>query len=177
LDHEVIDGRSIMQADPAGAVIPMSRIPGAIGALLLVASAVGCAPSTIVGPLEHQQEERNVLLERARRGGMATDVVEKVLPPLTPWEEQLAREQDSSCRSSYMWKNGLTWTGSLLIAAAGGVEVGGAIATGNSDTNGKVIFGVSAGTGAILGSILVAVGGIVQNGYTDRGCQSRMYVK
>jgi len=51
-------------------------------------------PSLIVGPLTHQQEERDHLLNRARRAGMSTDLLDRVLPPLTPEEKNLADEQD-----------------------------------------------------------------------------------
>jgi hypothetical protein len=148
-----------------------------MGALLVLASVVGCMPSTIIGPLAHQQEERDHLLVRASRAGMATDVFEQVLPPLTSEEKILADEQDHSCRSSYVKKNGLTWTGSGLVALAAGLTIGGAYATSNNDTTGKVIFGVSAGTLAALGSGLVAVGGIIQQRFTDRGCVTKMTVK
>jgi hypothetical protein len=73
-----------------------------------------------------------------------------------------------------MWKNGLTWTGSILVAAAGGISLGYAAGasstTGTIATTDKVIFGVSVGSLATLGSVLVAVGGLVQTGFTDRGC-------
>src|SRR5205823_1744539 len=87
--------------------------------------------------------------------------------------------QDSSCRNSYMWKNALTWTGSILIAVAAGFTVGGAILAGNNTSNntGQIAFGVSAGTLATGGSGLVAVGGIIANGFVDRGCQSRIMAK
>ena len=81
--------------------------------------------------------------------------------------------ESDSCRSSYLWKNGLTWTGSVFVAAGAGITIGGAYATGNNDTTGKVVYGVSAGTLAALGSLLVAIGGIVQQGFTDRGCWVR----
>jgi hypothetical protein len=35
------------------------------------------------------------------------------------------------------------------------------------------LFGVSAGTLAALGSAFVAVGGIIQGSFTDRGCWVR----
>jgi hypothetical protein len=146
-------------------------------ALLVLASAAACAPASIVGPLSHQREERDYLLTRARRAGMSVGLLEKVVPPLTPEEERLAGEQDASCRSSYLWKNGLTWTGSSLVGVAAGVTIGGAYATSNNDNTGKVIFGVSAATMAALGSILVALGGIGQQRFTDRGCMSKVTAK
>lgn len=72
-----------------------------------------------------------------------------------------------------MWQNALTWTGSLLVAAAAGITVGGAYATGsNVDTNTKIAFGVSAGTMAT-----VAIAGIIVSGFTDRGCVSKLSSK
>jgi hypothetical protein len=153
------------------------RSLGTLGLLLVLASAVGCAPSLIVGPLTHQQEERDHLLNRARQAGMSTDLLDRVLPPLTPEEKRLADEQDHSCRSSYLRKDGFTWTGSGLVAAAAGLTIGGAYATGTNDSTGKLIFGVSAGTMAALGSGLVAIGGIIQQRFTDRGCMTKAYAK
>ena len=112
------------------------RSPGTLGLLLVLASAVGCAPSLIVGPLTHQQEERDHLLKRARQAGMSTDLLDRVLPPLTPEEKSLADEQDHSCRSSYLRKDGFTWIGSGLVAAAAGITIGGAYATSNNDSTG-----------------------------------------
>jgi hypothetical protein len=145
---------------------------GGLAVLLVLASAPGCAPASIIGPLSRQQEERHHLLTRARTAGMSVNLLDRVAPPLTPAEEQVARRQNASCRSSYMWKDGLTWTGSALVGVAAGVTIGGAYATGNNDTTGKIIFGISAGTMAALGSILVAAGGIIQQRFTDRGCVS-----
>jgi hypothetical protein len=81
--------------------------------------------------------------------------------PLLPEEEHSLQEENRSCRSSYLWKNGLTWTGSIFVAVAAELTVGGAYATGLNDTTGKILFGVSAGSLAALGSGLVAVGGIL----------------
>lgn len=147
------------------------------GLILWLVSSVGCTPSMIIGPLAHQQEERGYLLNRARQEGMSTDLLERVLPPLTPDEKSLSDEQDHSCRSSYLWKNGLTWTGSGMVAAAAGLTIGGAYATSNNDSTGKLVFGVSAGTMAALGSGLVAIGGIIQQRFTDRGCVTKANVK
>ena len=44
-----------------------------LGALLVVASTQGCTPSNIIGPLAHQEEERNHLLMRARAAGMSAE--------------------------------------------------------------------------------------------------------
>jgi hypothetical protein len=148
-----------------------------LAAVLAVVSGQGCATSDIVGPLSHQEEEREHLLARARATGMSDDLLEKVVPPLTTGEEELSREQDGSCRTSYVWKNALTWTGSSLIAASASLTIGGAYATGNDDTTGKLFFGVSAGSLAALGSGLVAIAGIIQQRYTDRGCVSRLTAK
>jgi hypothetical protein len=153
-------------------------VPGArmFGIFLLVIS-VGCTPSMIIGPLAHQQEERDDLLNRAKQAGMSADLLERAFPPLTPDEKSLADEQDHSCRSSYLRKNGFTWTGSGLVAVAAGLTIGGAYATSTNDSTGKLVFGVSAGTMAALGSGLVAIGGIIQQGFTDRGCVAKAKVK
>jgi hypothetical protein len=100
-------------------------------------------------------------------------VINAVVPPLTADEVQAMKKQGDSCRASYLWKNGLTWTGGSMVAVASGFTIGGAYATGNNDTNGKIAFGVSAGTLAALGSVLVVVGALVQQGFTDRGCWVR----
>lgn len=149
--------------------------------LLLLAGAAGCTPSNIVGPLSHVDEERDILLTRARAAGVSEETINKFIPPQTPEEAARGRAQDSSCRTSYMWKNALTWTGSILIAVAAGFTIGGAYLSGKNNTltentsnTGQIAFGVSAGTLATLGSGLVAVGGIIANGFTDRGCQSKI---
>lgn len=147
-----------------------------LGATLLLTLLAGCSPSTIIGPLSHQEEEQERFMDRARRFGMSTEDVQRVFPPLTPEEENRKRDQDSSCRSSYLWKNGLTYTGSALVAAAAGLTIGGAYATGNSDET-KAIFGVTGGTTALFGTMLVAIGSIIQNAYTDRGCVTRLDTK
>ena len=54
----------------------------------MLASAAGCMPSTIIGPLSHQEEERDHILLRSQRAGMSKDLFEKVLPPL---DDDLAR--------------------------------------------------------------------------------------
>jgi hypothetical protein len=41
------------------------------------------------------------------------------------------------------------------------------------DERDKMLLGVSIGSLAALGSALVAVGGIVQTGFSDRGCWMR----
>lgn len=141
-----------------------------VGFLLVVATAAGCVPSKVMGPLQQEQEEREKVVTRARRSGVSEEMLTAVAPPLTPEELEAVKKENSSCRSSYMWKNGMTWTGSVFVAVAAGITIGGAYATGNDDASGKIIFGVSAGSLAALGAGLVAVGGIVQTGFTDRGC-------
>jgi hypothetical protein len=154
----------------------------AVWLLLLVSAAPGCVPSSVIGPLQREQDERDKLLTRwvnradrapSRSPAVPAELLDAVFPPPTPEEVQLSQKQNSSCRSSYLWKNGLTWTGSIFVATAAGITVGGAYATGNNDTTGKLLFGVSAGSLAALGSGLVALGGIVQQGFTDRGCWVR----
>ena len=147
-------------------------IQGAIASLVL-AAASGCVPSSVIGPLQHERDEREKLLTRSRQSGVSEQLLNTVVPPLTTEEVQSMKGQDSSCRTSYLWKNGLTWTGSILVAVAAGVTVGGAYGIGNNDTNSKILFGVSAGSLAALGSAFVAVGGIIQAGFTDRGCWVR----
>jgi hypothetical protein len=145
----------------------------AMAFLLLVAAASGCVPSSVIGPLQHERDEREKLLARSRKSGVSEDVLNTVVPPLTPEELQSAQAESDSCRASYLWKNGLTWTGTVFVAAAAGITIGAAYATGNNDTTPKLVYGVSAGSLAALGSILVAVGGIIQQGFTDRGCWVR----
>ena len=148
-------------------------IRAAIAFLVILATA-GCVPSSVMGPLQHERDERDTLLVRARRAGIPEDVANTVAPPLTAEETQGTHAQNHSCRSYYLWKNGLTWTGSVFVAIAGGFTIGAAYSTQNkSDTNATIAYGVSAGSLAALGSILVAVGGIVQQGFTDRGCWVR----
>jgi len=150
----------------------MSRRPldPVVGLLVVVATAAGCVPSRVRGPLQQEAEEREKLVVRARKSGVSEEILTAVAPPLTPEEMEARKRENSSCRSSYMWKNGMTWTGSVLVAVAAGITIGGAYATGNDDSSGKIIFGVSAGSLAALGGGLVAFGGIVQTGFTDRGC-------
>jgi hypothetical protein len=151
----------------------MTTLKATMGLLLVLATASGCVPSSVIGPLQHEGEERNRLLARARKAGLSEEVLNAVVPPLTQDESQTVEAENSSCRSSYMWKNGLTWTGSLFVATAGGLTIGAAYATGNNDTTPKLVYGVSAGSLAALGSMLVAIGGIIQQGFTDRGCWVR----
>ena len=147
----------------------------AMGLLVVLSAAAGCVPSSVIGPLEHERDEREKLVVRARQSGVSEDLLNTVVPPLTIEEVQSMKKEDSSCRSSYLWKNGLTWTGSVLVAVAAGVTIGDATAyaTTINNTTEKILFGVSAGSLAALGSALVAVGGIVQGGFTDRGCWVR----
>jgi hypothetical protein len=154
----------------------------AMGLLLALVAASGCVPSSVIGPLQHERDERDKLLARwveradrtpSRTSGVPEELLNAVFPLLTPEEGQSIQKENDSCRSRYMWKNGLTWTGSLFVAGAAGITVGGAYATGNNDTSGKLLFGVSAASVAVLGSGLVAIGGIIQQGFTDRGCWVR----
>lgn len=142
----------------------------AIAMVLVLAGAPGCVPSHVMGPLRNERDERERLVVRARASGVSAEVLNAVVPPLTPEEEQRMQAQTDSCRTSYLWKNGLTWTGGALVGIAAGSTVVGAVATGNSDTTGKIVFGVSAGTLAALGTILQVIGGIIQVNFSDRGC-------
>ncbi|MDP9001665.1 MAG: hypothetical protein M3O46_16320 [Myxococcota bacterium] len=140
------------------------------GMLMALAVAPGCVPSHVIGPLRHEREERERLVVRSRASGVSLDLLNTVVPPLTPEEEGVMDEQTDSCRTSYLWKNGLTWTGGGFVAVAAGSTIVGAVATGNSDTSSKIVFGVSAGTLAALGSILQVIAGIIQVNFSDRGC-------
>lgn len=148
------------------------RGPGRLAAVLALAFASDCAPYSVIGPLSHEQEERDHFLRRARAAGVSVELIDAVVPPMTPEEKHLAREQDAFCRTSYKWKNTFTWTGGTLVAIAAGITIGGAYATGNDNLDYKVAFGVSAGTLATLGSVLVVVGALVQQTFVDRGCTS-----
>jgi hypothetical protein len=141
--------------------------------LLVVVAASGCVPSSVIGPLQHERDEREKLLIRSRASGVPDQVLNTVVPPLTPEEEQSVQAETQSCRSSYLWKSALTWTGGAFVAAGAGLTIGAAYATNTNDTDPKLAYGVSAGSLAALGSILVAVGGIVQQHFSDRGCWVR----
>ena len=106
------------------------------------------------------------MLARARSAGVSNDLINTVAPPLTVEEEKTMYKETGSCRTSYMWKNGLSWTGSILVAGAGGVALAGASTTADR----QVLLGASIASLATLGTVLVAVGGLVQTGFTDRGC-------
>ncbi len=140
------------------------------GMALAVVLVAGCAPWNVVGPLRREEDERERLLVRARASGVSLEVLNAMVPPLSAVEEQIMSAQDSSCRASYLWKNGLTWTGGSLVGIAAGSTILGGIATGNSDTYEKIAFGISGGTLAALGSILEVVAGILQIDFSDRGC-------
>jgi hypothetical protein len=141
--------------------------------LLGLAAGPACAPSSVIGPLQHEQEVRERLLTRARKAGASEDVLTAVAPPLTPEELTLLQAERDSCRSSYMWKNSLTWTGGVFVGAAAGLTIGAAYASDVTSKTDQILFGVSAGSLAALGSILVIAGEIVQQGFTDRGCWVR----
>jgi hypothetical protein len=148
-------------------------LKAATGLLVILAVASGFVPSRVIGPLQHEREEQEKLLTRARRSGVSEEVLNVVFSPLTPEEVQTSHAEDDSCRSSYMWKNGLTWTGSVFVSVAAGASIAAAYATGNNDTTPRLAYGVSAASLAAAGSILVALGGIIQQGFTDRGCWVR----
>ena len=145
----------------------------AMGLLLVVAGASGCVPSRVIGPLQHEQDERSKLLTRARKAGASEEILNAVAPPLTTEEVQSFQVESDSCRSSYLWKNGLTWTGGGFVFAASALTIGSAYAASITNKTDQILFGVSAGSLAALGSIFVIAGGIVQQGFTDRGCWVR----
>jgi hypothetical protein len=140
-----------------------------MSALALV-SVMGCIPAEVVGSLRHEEDERERLLIRARGSGVSVDVLNAIVPPLSRDEKRAMQAQDSSCRASYLWKNGLSWTGGSLIAVAAGSTIIGGVATGYNATFAKIFFGISGGTLAALGGIMQVVAGIVQTGFADRGC-------
>jgi hypothetical protein len=123
--------------------------------------------------LRHELDERQRLVMRARASGAPSELLNAVVPPLTPAEEQTMEEETQSCRASYLWKNALMWTGAGLVAVAAGSTIVGALATGNSDTTEKIVFGISAGTLAASGTIFQIIAGIIQVGFSDRGCVVR----
>jgi hypothetical protein len=143
-----------------------------MSALALV-SIMGCTPAEVVGSLRHEEDERERLLIRVRTSGASLEVLNAIAPPLTRMEESSMQLQDGSCRASYWWKNGLSWTGGGLIAVAAGSTIVGGVATGYNATFAKIFFGISGGTLAALGGILQVAAGIVQTGFADRGCVVR----
>ena len=148
-------------------------IKTALVPLVLVAAVSGCATSRVIGPLQHEDEERSQLLLRARRAGVSPEVLTAVQPPLTEEELQTMRSQTDSCRSSYVWKGVLTWTGGALVAAAAALTVGGAYASSITNKTDQILFGISSGTLAALGGVLGIGGGIVDQGFVDRRCWVR----
>jgi len=145
----------------------------ALGIALALVSLAGCVPAEVVGSLRHEEDERQRLLIRARASGVSMEVLNAIVPPLTLEEEREMQVQDSSCRASYLWKNGFNWTGGGLVAVAAGSTIVGGIATGNDTNWAKILFGVSAGTLAALGGIFEVVAGVIQTNFADRGCVVR----
>jgi hypothetical protein len=141
--------------------------------LLLVAAVSGCATSRVIGPLQHEDEERSRVLIRARRAGVSPEILTAVQPPLTTEELQAMRSETDSCRSSYVWKGVLTWTGGGFVAVAAALTIGGAYASSITNKTDQILFGVSSGTLAALGGVLGIGGGIVDQGFMDRGCWVR----
>src|SRR5271154_4363122 len=92
----------------------------ALGIALALVSLAGCVPAEVVGSLRHEEDERQRLLIRARASGVSMEVLNAIVPPLTLEEEREMQVQDSSCRASYLWKNGFNWTGGGLVAVAAG---------------------------------------------------------
>jgi hypothetical protein len=139
--------------------------------VLVTVTASGCTPCSVFGPLQHQRDERDQILLRARGSSLPPEILNVVAPPLTPIELQTVDRENQSCRTTYMWKNALTWTGAVLVVLASGVVmVGGAYATTFNDVTGKIAFGLSAGGLAALGGIFGIVGGIAHQSFTERGC-------
>jgi hypothetical protein len=141
-----------------------------IGLLIVLVTAPGCTPCRVFGPLQHQRDERELLLTRSRGSGVPVEVLNVIAPPLTLSEAQAVDQENHSCRSAYMWKNALTWTGGVMVAIAAGVTVGGAYLTGNNNTTGAIAFGISAGSLAALGGLFGVGGDMVHQSFTERGC-------
>jgi hypothetical protein len=156
----------------------MARERRKASAMALAAVLVaGCVPSNVVGPLRRAEDERERLLVRARASGVSLNFLNAMVAPLSSKEEQEMSEQDNSCRISYLWKNGLTWTGGTFVGIAAGSTILGGIATRNSNPNAQIAFGVSGGSLAALGGILQVVAGILQIGFSDRGCFVRESIR
>ena len=141
--------------------------------MLALVIAPGCTPCRVFGPSQRQLDERQEILNRARGAPVPVEVLNVLAPSLTRDELEAVRQENASCRASYLWKSGFNWTGGALVGIAAGVTIGGAYATALSDATIKVAFGVSAGSLAALGAIFEAIGGLVQQSYTDRGCVMR----
>jgi hypothetical protein len=166
-----VDSDAVVGVREAARFLRQARAAVAtIGMALTLVTASGCATSHVIGPLRHELDERDRLVMRARASGVPPDMLNAVVPRLTYAEEQTMQEETESCRASYIWKNGLMWTGAALVAVAAGSTIVGALATGNSDTTSKIAFGISAGTLAASGTILQVVAGIIQVSFSDRGC-------
>ena len=148
----------------------MRAAPLGLALIFGLAFAPACTPCRVFGPLQQQQDERELILQRARGSGISPDVMNVIAPPLTREEVRAVERQNASCRTSYLWKNGIGWTGGVLVAVAAGVTIGGAYATGNNDQTGKIAFGVSAGSLAALGGLLGVVAGMIHQSFTERGC-------
>ena len=148
-------------------------IKTALVPLLFVAAVSGCATSRVIGPLQREDEERTLVLIRARRAGASQEILTAVHPPLTTEELQAMQSQTDSCRSSYVWKGILTWTGGAFVATAAALTIGGAYASSITIKTDQILFGVSSGTLAALGGVLGIGGVIVDQGFMDRGCWVR----
>jgi len=141
------------------------------GLALILATASGCTPCSVFGPLQHQRDEREQILARARASTFPVEFVNVIAPPLTPAELQAVDHENGSCRTTYIWKNALTWTGAVLVVLASGVVVvGGAYASEFNHLSGAIAFGVSAGSLATLGGIFGLGGDILHQSFTERGC-------
>jgi hypothetical protein len=148
----------------------MAHEGATIGLLLILVSAPACTPGKVFGPLQFQSDQRDELMRRAQGSGVAVELLNVIAPPLTHEELQAIAQQNGACRTAYMWKSALTWTGGVLVAVAAGVTIGGAYATGINDVTGKIVFGVSAGSLATLGGVFGVIGDIIHQYFTDWGC-------
>lgn len=138
---------------------------------LAAATSTGCTPCSVFGPLQHQKDEREQLLSRAREATLPVEVVNVIAPPLTRAEREAVDRENASCRASYLWKNALSWSGAVLVVAASGVVIaGGAYSEEFDHLAGTLAFGLSAGGLATLGGLLGLAGGMIHQSFTERGC-------
>jgi hypothetical protein len=71
-----------------------------MGALLLVlGTASACTPSSVIGPLQHESDERDKMLVRAKNAGVSEELISTVAPPLTVDEEKGMFRETTSCRA------------------------------------------------------------------------------
>lgn len=70
----------------------------------------------------------------------------------------------------YYAKSWLTGLGGSITAVGGGMTIGGAFATYNSDNSDKLIFGALGGGLTAVGGILTIIGVVEQINFDKAGC-------